>query len=124
MQMLHVFRECEECGEGKRKGKGLSDWRLRFRMIGVTLEEQEERMRMRILEEERRRKESKERIAAIVQASREREESSRKTKREDLEVESGDEVVQTPPWMRMRLAPPLPLRSGVVGRGNSILSRR
>jgi hypothetical protein len=102
MQMLHVFRECEECGEGKRKGKGLSDWRLRFR----------------------RRKESKERIAAIVQASREREESSRKTKREDLEVEFGDEVVQTPPWMRMRLAPPLPLRSGVVGRGNSILSRR
>jgi hypothetical protein len=137
LQISHELRMRRKLADWESEGEGLSEFEIRMRMVRVTLEEQEEGKRMeemrardrqeaemREREKEdrtRREEQSSERIERIVEAVKkesEREESSRKRKREDGDVEH--EVVQSPPWMRMRLASPSSLRSGVVGNGNGL----
>jgi hypothetical protein len=81
--------------------EGLSDYKMRMRVMRVTLQEQEEGKMMEEMRE-RIREEDEMRFLRIFEAEKnvqEREESGRKRKRED-----GDEVRQSPPRMRMRFA--------------------
>jgi hypothetical protein len=134
LQMCHELRIRGKLAEWEMEEEGLSEFKMRMRMVRVTLEEQEEgermeemrerdrqeaEMRGREKEDRMRREEQRiERIVEAVKKESKREESSRKRKREDGDIE--DEVVQSPPWMRMRLAVRSPLRSGVVANGNGV----
>jgi hypothetical protein len=134
LQMCHELRLRGKLAEweGKEEGDGgLSEWKMRMRMVRVTLEEQEEGKRMEEMrardreeaetrgrEKEDMMRREEERIERIIEALKKesgREESSRKRKREEE-----DEVAQSPPWMRMRLSPQSSLTSGVVGNGNGV----